>query len=117
MENILSNHYVIFEGGHALGASNIRILFKYILPNCYGNIVVIATLGIAGTILAEASLSFLGLGVQPPNPSWGSMVNTGKDYLYQAPWYLFAPGVAMFITILGINLIGDKVRDHFDPKM
>lgn len=105
------------EGGHALGASNVRILFKYILPNCYGNIVVIATLGIASTILAEASLSFLGLGVQPPNPSWGSMVNTGKDYLYQAPWYLFAPGVAMFITILGINLIGDKVRDHFDPKM
>lgn len=105
------------EGGHALGASNSRILFKYILPNCYGNIVVIATLGIASTILAEASLSFLGLGVQPPNPSWGSMVNTGKDYLYQAPWYLFAPGVAMFITILGINLMGDKIRDYFDPKM
>lgn len=105
------------EGGHALGASNSRILFKYILPNCYGNIVVIATLGIASTILAEASLSFLGLGIQPPNASWGSMVNFGKDYLYQAPWYLFAPGIAMFITILGINLIGDKIRDHFDPKM
>lgn len=105
------------EGGHALGAGNVRILFKYILPNCYGNIMVIATIGIASTILAEASLSFLGLGVQPPNPSWGSMVNTGKDYVYQAPWYLFAPGIAMFITILGINLIGDKARDYFDPKM
>lgn len=105
------------EGGHALGASIYRILFKYILPNCYGNIVVIGTIGIAGTILAEASLSFLGLGVQPPNASWGSMVNTGKDYMYQAPWYLFAPGLVMFVTILGINLMGDKLRDKFDPKM
>lgn len=105
------------EGGHALGASVSRILFKYILPNCYGNIVVIATIGIAGTMLAEASLSFLGLGVQPPDASWGSMVNTGKDYIYQAPWYIFAPGIVMFITILGINLMGDKLRDYFDPKM
>jgi len=105
------------EGGYALGASVYRILFKYILPNCYGNIVVIATLGMAGTMLAEASLSFLGLGVQPPQASWGSMVNTGKDYLYQAPWYVFSPGIVMFITILGINLIGDKLRDYFDPKM
>lgn len=105
------------EGGHALGASVFRILFKYILPNCYGNIVVIATIGIAGTMLSEASLSFLGLGVQPPDASWGSMVNTGKDYIYQAPWYIFAPGIVMFITILGINLIGDKLRDYFDPRM
>ncbi|MDN4494582.1 ABC transporter permease [Ureibacillus aquaedulcis] len=105
------------EGGYALGASVYRILFKYILPNCYGNIVVIATLGMAGTMLAEASLSFLGLGVQPPDASWGSMVNTGKDYLYQAPWYVFSPGIVMFITILGINLMGDKLRDYFDPKM
>jgi len=105
------------EGGHALGASVYRILLKYILPNCYGNIVVMATIGIASTILAEASLSFLGLGVQPPNASWGSMINTGKDYMYQAPWYLFAPGIVMFIAILGINLMGDKLRDYFDPKM
>lgn len=105
------------EGGYALGASVSRILFKYILPNCHGNIVVIATLGMAGTMLAEASLSFLGLGVQPPDASWGSMVNTGKDYLYQAPWYVFSPGIVMFVTILGINLIGDKLRDYFDPKM
>ncbi|WP_160723097.1 ABC transporter permease [Bacillus sp. USDA818B3_A] len=105
------------EGGHALGASVGRILFRYILPNCYGNIAVLMTLGMATTILAESSLSFLGLGVQPPDPSWGSMVNQGKDYMFFAPWYLFAPGAVMFVTILGINLLGDVLRDYFDPKM
>jgi ABC-type dipeptide/oligopeptide/nickel transport system permease subunit len=105
------------EGGHALGASIIRILFRYILPNCYGHIAVIATLGMASTILAESSLSFLGLGVQPPDPSWGSMVNQGKDYMFNAPWYLFIPGAVMFIVILGINLVGDTFRDYFDPRM
>lgn len=105
------------EGGHALGASVFRILFKYILPNCYGNIAVIATLGMASTILAESSLSFLGLGVQPPDPSWGSMVNQGKDYMFYAPWYLFIPGAVMFLVILGINLLGDYLRDFFDPRM
>jgi ABC-type dipeptide/oligopeptide/nickel transport system permease subunit len=105
------------EGGHALGANVFRILFRYILPNCYGNMAVIATLGMASTILAEASLSFLGLGVQAPDPSWGSMVNQGKDYMFLAPWYLFVPGIVMFITILGINLCGDALRDYFDPKM
>ncbi|WP_400243684.1 ABC transporter permease [Niallia sp. JL1B1071] len=105
------------EGGHALGASVLRILFRYILPNCYGHIAVIATLGMASTILAESSLSFLGLGVQPPDPSWGSMVNQGKDYMFNAPWYLFIPGAVMFIVILGINLVGDVFRDYFDPRM
>ncbi|PLS08459.1 ABC transporter permease [Neobacillus cucumis] len=105
------------EGGHALGASVGRILFRYILPNCYGNIAVLMTLGMATTILAESSLSFLGLGVQPPDPSWGSMVNQGKDYMFFAPWYLFTPGAVMFVTILGINLLGDVLRDYFDPKM
>lgn len=105
------------EGGHALGASVSRILFRYILPNCYGNIAVLMTLGMATTILAESSLSFLGLGVQPPDPSWGSMVNQGKDYMFFAPWYLFTPGIVMFVTILGINLLGDVLRDYFDPKM
>jgi ABC-type dipeptide/oligopeptide/nickel transport system permease subunit len=105
------------EGGHALGASVFRILFRYILPNCYGHIAVIATLGMASTILAESSLSFLGLGVQPPDPSWGSMVNQGKDYMFNAPWYLFIPGAVMFIVILGINLVGDAFRDYFDPRM
>lgn len=105
------------EGGQALGASVFRILFRYIMPNCYGNLAVIATLGMASTILAESSLSFLGLGVQPPDPSWGSMVNQGKDYMFNAPWYLFIPGAVMFVTILGINLLGDVLRDHFDPRM
>jgi len=105
------------EAGYAMGASTIRILFRYILPNCYGNIVVLATLGMATAILAESSLSFLGLGVQPPDPSWGSLVGQGKDYMYQAPWYMFIPGMVMFVTILGINLLGDTLRDWFDPKM
>lgn len=105
------------EAGYAMGAGTWRILFRYILPNCYGNIIVLATLGMASAILAESSLSFLGLGVQPPDPSWGSLVGQGKDYMYQAPWFMFIPGIVMFITILGINLLGDTLRDWFDPKM
>jgi peptide/nickel transport system permease protein len=79
--------------------------------------VVLVTLGIGGAILAEASLSFLGLGAQPPTPSWGSMLSTGRDYLLQAPWLSLYPGVAIFLTVMGFNLLGDGLRDLLDPRM
>ncbi len=98
------------------GASKIRILFIHILPNTLAPVLVSATLGIAGAILVESSLSFLGLGVQPPDPSWGNMLLDGKDVLSNAPWLSFFPGIAIFITVLGYNLLGESLRDIFDPR-
>ena len=86
------------------------------LPNAIAPIVVQATLAIAGAIIAEASLSFLGLGQQPPEPSWGSMLNRAKNFLDQAPWMSISPGAAIFLTVLGFNLLGDGLRDILDPR-
>jgi peptide/nickel transport system permease protein len=102
-------------GARALGYGQIRIMFTQILPNVVGPILVIATLGVAYAILLEASLSFLGLGVQPPNPSWGGMLSTAREQLFTAPWISIFPGVAIFITVLGLNLLGDGLRDILDP--
>lgn len=101
----------------ALGASDLRIALRSILPNCLSPIIVQVSLGVAYAILTEASLSFLGLGVQPPDPSWGSMLNTGRSYLLKAPWYGIVPGVAIFLTVLSLNLVGDGLRDALDPRM
>ena len=101
----------------ALGFSHIRILFFHILPNCLGPIIVTFTLGISGAIMAEASLSFLGLGVQPPTPSWGSMINEGKDFLRIAPGLSVYPGIAIAITVLAFNLVGEGLRDALDVKL
>ena len=90
---------------------------RHVLPNAATPIVVQASLSVAFAILAEASLSFLGLGVQPPDASWGSMINTGRGYLRQAPWVVFGPGAALFVTVLGLNFLGDAVRDALDPKL
>lgn len=98
------------------GASKTRILFIHILPNTLAPVLVSATLGIAGAILVESSLSFLGLGVQPPDPSWGNMLLDGKDVLSNAPWLSFFPGIAIFITVLGYNLLGESLRDILDPR-
>jgi len=87
------------------------------LPNVTAPIIVQASLSVAFAILAEAILSFLGLGVQPPEPSWGSMVSRGKDYLDQVPWLAFAPGGAILLTVMGFNFIGDAVRDALDPRL
>jgi len=105
------------EAARALGASNARILLRHILPNTVAPAIVLVTLGIGGAILAEASLSFLGLGAQPPTPSWGSMLSTGRDYLLQAPWLSIYPGLAIFLTVMGFNLLGDGLRDLLDPRM
>ena len=104
------------EGARAIGLPDRWIILRYILPNALAPIVVQATLAIAGAIIAEASLSFLGLGQQPPAPSWGSMLNTAKNFLDQAPWMSISPGAAIFAAVLGFNLLGDGLRDAFDPR-
>ncbi len=105
------------EASRALGVHSISIIFKHILPNCLGPIIVVATLGIADAILTEATLSFLGLGIQPPTPSWGSMLSRGREYIWSAPHLVIFPGLAILITVLGFNLLGDGLRDIFDPRL
>ena len=104
------------EGARAVGASHLRILWRYILPNVLPPIMVQATLTIALAIIAEASLAFLGLGLQPPAPSWGSMLDTARQFLSQAPWMALFPGLAIFLTVFGFNLLGDGLRDALDPR-
>ncbi|MGH9282938.1 MAG: ABC transporter permease, partial [Acidimicrobiales bacterium] len=105
------------ESARAVGASGRRIIFRHILPNCLGPLIVIVTLGVAGSILSEAALSFLGLGVQPPQPSWGSMLSAGKARMATAPWLTIFPGLAIFVTVLSLNLLGDGLRDVLDPRL
>ncbi len=99
------------------GAGKLRILFIHVLPNTLAPVLVSATLGVAGAILVESSLSFLGLGVQPPYPSWGNMLLDGKDVLTNAPWLSLFPGLAIFITVFGYNLLGESLRDILDPRL
>lgn len=103
--------------GRVLGASPGRILFRHILPNALAPMIVIASLRVGGAILIETGLSFLGLGVQPPQASWGSMVNEGSRFLERAPWISITSGGAIFLTVLGANLVGDAVRDTLDPRL
>jgi peptide/nickel transport system permease protein len=99
-----------------MGAGPLRILFRHILPNIIGAVTVVATLEFGLMVLFEAGLSFLGLGVQPPTASWGAMLSTGRNYLATAWWIATFPGVCLFLLILAINLIGDNLRDQFDPR-
>jgi ABC-type dipeptide/oligopeptide/nickel transport system permease subunit len=106
------------QAERALGAGDVRILIRHVLPSVIAPVVIAGTLGVAGAIMAESSLSFLGLGVQPPTPSWGSMIADGRD-LYQlrhAPWTSVFPGVAIGAAVLGFNLLGDALRDAIDPR-
>ena len=104
------------EAARALGNPHLRIAIRHILPNVVAPLIVQATLAIAAAIIAEASLSFLGLGQQPPAPSWGSMLNTAKNYLDHAPWMAVWPGLAIFTVVLSFNLLGDGLRDALDPR-
>ena len=104
------------EASRASGASWPRSLMRDVVPNSLGPIIVQVSLTMASAILAEAALSFLGLGVQPPTPSWGGMLSSAQDYLTLAPWEAVFPGVAIFISVFGLNLIGDGLRDALDPK-
>lgn len=105
------------EAARALGLNDFVIMYKHILPNCMAPLIISFTMGIASSIMAEASLSFLGLGAQEPTPSWGSIINNGLQYLRTKPWYSLFPGMAIAYTVLGFNLLGDGLRDALDPKM
>jgi peptide/nickel transport system permease protein len=105
------------QAATAVGGSDLRILSHHILPNITAPIIVEASLHVAAATLAEAGLSFLGLGVQPPTPSWGAMLNAGRGYLEIAPWMAMAPGAAIFLTVLGFNFLVDGVRDALDPRL
>src|SRR5437763_1742367 len=105
------------DAARALGAPGWRIAWHHVLPNAAPPIVVQASLSVAFAILAEASLSFLGLGIQPPGASWGGMINAGRGYLQQAPWIVFGPGAALFVTVVGLNFVGDAIRDALDPRL
>ena len=99
----------------ALGGSSARIIIQHILPNCIGPIVVSGTLQMASAIITESGLSYLGFGVQPPTPTWGSILATAQNQVFRAPWIAFYPGLMIFITVMAINYIGDGLRDAFDP--
>jgi peptide/nickel transport system permease protein len=101
----------------AIGASDLRILGWHILPNVLAPVIVMSTLMLGSAILIEATLSFLGMGAQPPTPSWGSILADGRNYLQVAPWVSFYPGVAIMLTVLGFNLLGDGIRDATDPRL
>ncbi len=101
----------------ALGSRDGRILLKHLLPNVRAQVIIVATLGIGGAIMAEAALSFVGLGAQPPTPSWGAMVADGRDLLRTAPWVSFAPGIAIGLAVLGFNVVGEVLREVFDPRL
>ena len=105
------------SAARALGASDRRILLSHMLPNVRTPVIIAATLGVAGAIMAEAALSFVGLGAQPPTPSWGSMVAEGRDLLRVAPWVSVVPGLAVGVAVLGFNLVGDALREALDPTL
>ncbi len=105
------------SAARAIGASNPRIIFRHIIPNALSPVFVAATFGIAGAILTESGLSFLGLGVQPPDPSWGNILTAGKDNITVAWWLSLFPGLAILITVLSYNLVGEGLRDALDPRL
>jgi peptide/nickel transport system permease protein len=113
--DVLRQQYV--DAARTIGMSDLRILVREILPNVTTPLLVEAAVAFAYAVLLESALSFLGLGAQPPEPSWGNMLNTGRGFMAQAPWLGIVPGMAMFICLLGFNLLGDGLRDVLDPKL
>jgi peptide/nickel transport system permease protein len=113
--SVKENDFV--AAARALGASDVRLVLLHVLPNCLAPLLVQSSFSISFAILTEAALSFLGLGTQPPTPSWGIMLSTGRGYLEQAPWLGAFPGLAIFLTVLGFNLLGDGLRDALDPRL
>jgi peptide/nickel transport system permease protein len=113
--SIRERDYVM--AARAIGASDLRIIVRHILPNAMSPVLVSATLGVAGAILTESALSFLGIGVQPPTPSWGNILTSGKDYIEFAWWLSLFPGLAILVTVLSYNLLGEGLRDALDPRI
>jgi peptide/nickel transport system permease protein len=105
------------QAARALGATTPRILRRHVIPATLSPVTVQATLGMAGAIIAEASLSFLGLGVQPPTPSWGTMLDAGRSHLFDAPHLTVFPGLAIALLVVGFTVAGDALRDYFDPRV
>jgi peptide/nickel transport system permease protein len=100
-----------------LGSSNLRIMLMHIVPNCLSAVLVLITMNLGSVVLAEAGLSFLGIGITPPTPAWGSMINDAKNYLVRMPLLSFAPGVALMLLVFAFNMIGDGLRDALDPRL
>ncbi|MBC7292798.1 MAG: ABC transporter permease [Thermoleophilia bacterium] len=113
--SVKENEYV--DAARAMGASTTRILWRHIMPNSVAPIIVYATMSVGGAILTEAALSFLGMGVQPPQPSWGLMLSEARSFLFSAPWLMFYPGIAILTTVLAFVLLGDGLRDALDVKL
>jgi len=113
--HIKQNDYVI--ASHAIGATNRRVMFRHVLPNCFPPLIVMMTMQLGGAILAEAGLSFLGIGINPPGAAWGAMVNEGYRYLLTTPILSFAPGVAIMLVVFAFNMVGDGLRDALDPRL
>ena len=116
-ETLSLRHREFVEGARALGARDTAILWRHVLPNVLPSITVVATFSVARTIIAEASLSFLGLGIPPPAPSWGAMLDEGRNYLTTGWWLALFPGLAILALVLGINVVGDWLRDTLDPRL
>jgi peptide/nickel transport system permease protein len=113
--SLKEREYVL--AAQSLGASDIRVIFRHILPNAMAPVLVSLTFGVAGAILTESGLSFLGLGVQPPDPSWGNILTQGKSAIEIAWWLSVYPGLAILVTVLGYNLLGEGIRDALDPRL
>jgi len=117
-DTMVEKNKIYIEASRCMGASHRHIMFIHILPNVIQSVIVIATLHIASAIQIAAGLSFLGLGAQPPHPEWGSMLNDGRDYMRSGQWWMTVfPGLAIFITVIAINLVGDGLRDALDPRL
>src|SRR5437870_3437761 len=113
--SVMQQQYV--EGARAVGAEQWRIMLFYVLPNIAAPLIIQATLSFSTAILSEATLSFLGLGTQPPDPSWGTMLSSGRKYMELAPWVAIFPGIAIALAVLGLNMLGDGLRDALDPRL
>ena len=113
--SVKENDYVM--AGRSGGASNVRIMLRHIVPNCLSPFIVMITMMLGGVILAEAGLSFLGIGITPPTAAWGSMVNDGRPYLLTLPVLSFAPGLALMLVVFAFNMVGDGLRDTLDPRL
>ena len=113
--SVTSSEYI--EAARASGATNWHIILRHVIPNCMGPIIVEATINLSYMIMLSSSLSFIGLGVQPPSPEWGAMLSDGRENMRYSPWVVIAPGVAIVITSLAVNLLGDGLRDALDPRL
>ncbi len=113
---LVERNRAYFDAAYVAGAGHLRLIFVHLLPNIIPPLIVVATLGVSSAVLAAAGLSFLGLGAQPPSPEWGAMLSSGRDYFTQASWIMIYPGLAIMVTVLGFNLLGDGIREALDPR-